>query len=86
MNSYFQMKCTDSDIPPWCQMKCPQTSDINSYFQMKCTDSDIPPNSDEVNMNIRYEFISSDDAFRFRYTHFYVKQEEKPEMSSSFQF
>ena len=56
------------------QMKCPHTSDINSYFQMKCTDSDIPPNSDEVNTNIRYEFISSDDVFRFRYTHFYNKK------------
>ena len=42
---------------------------MNSYFQMKCTDSDIPPSfSDEVNTDIRYEFICSDDVFRFRYT------------------
>ena len=35
---------------------------------MKCTDSDIPPHLDEVNTNIRYEFICSDDLFRFLYT------------------
>ena len=52
---------------------------MSSYFQMKCPDklSDMPPplsivvrwhEQDEVHMDIRYEFIFSDEVFRFRYT------------------
>ena len=56
-NLYVQMKCSDSDIPPISAMKSTRTSDNNLYVQMKCSYSDIPPLSDEVHMDMRYQFI-----------------------------
>ena len=38
-------------------MKSTGTSDNNLYVQMKCSFSDIPPGADEVDTDLRYQFI-----------------------------
>ena len=88
MSSYFQVKCSDSDILPHVQMKWTTWS----TFQMKCT---LRPTLTQT----QNEFIFSDEVFRFRYTP-HVQMEwtmqstfqmkctlrPKPKMSSNFRW
>ena len=53
MNELYRFRYT----PLASAMKSTWTSDNNLYVQMKCSYSDIPPLSDEVHMDMRYQFI-----------------------------